>query len=54
MSMLSIVVTGAVVLAFLAFGLALAFADGQSRKAAALRAARAEKADNDNRLSRAA
>jgi hypothetical protein len=54
MSMVSILVTGGVVLAFLGFGLALAFADRQSQKAAALRARIAEKADNDNSLSRAA
>ncbi len=54
MSMLSLVVTGAVCLAFLAFGLALAFAERQSQKAAALRARAAEKADNDNQFSRAA
>ena len=54
MSMESILVTGAVCLAFLAFGLAVAYAEKQSQKAAAARASNAEKADNDNTLSRAA
>jgi hypothetical protein len=50
----SAVVTGAVFLAFLVFGVALAFAEKQSQKAAAARARAAERADNDNTLSRAA
>ena len=54
MPMLSAVVTGFACLAFVAFGLTLAWAERQSQKAAVARARSAEKADNDNTFSRAA
>lgn len=54
MPMLSVVVTGFVCLAFIAFASTLAWADKQSRIAAARRARSVEKADNGNTLSLAA
>lgn len=54
MPMVSALVAGSAGLAFLVFGLTLAWAEKQSRLAAAARARSAEKADNDNSFSRAA